>query len=109
MTLGWSGMTLAIDGRADVQRVATSSVAAVLCLRDAGRDGVRDAAAGGLRDPLIGLSGLSGIALALLMSLECTPSGREWSWPKATSPVRISGMEAAAFATSSVAAVLWPA
>ena len=54
--LGWSGMTLAIDGRADVQK--GRDVLRQSCgLRDAGRDGVRDAAAGGRRDPSIGLTG----------------------------------------------------
>src|SRR5882757_7575429 len=33
------------------------------------------------------MSGLSGIAPAVLRSLECAPSGREWSSPWATLPV----------------------
>src|SRR5712671_2268729 len=54
--LGWSGMALAIDGRADVQK--GRDVLRQSCgLRDAGRDGVRDAAAGGFRDPSIALTG----------------------------------------------------
>src|SRR5712672_710533 len=57
MQLGWSGMTLAIDGRADVQKGRDRRSCG---LRDAGRDGVRDAA-GGLRDPFDRIDGLSGI------------------------------------------------
>src|SRR5882757_3862832 len=83
MQLGWSGMTLAIDGRADPKGSPRPAWRRSCGLRDAGRDGVRDAA-GGLRDSfdrIEGISGLSGIAPAVLRSLECAPSGREWSSP----------------------------
>jgi hypothetical protein len=67
--LGWSGMALAIDDP-PWRRSCRSRRR-------------RDAAAGGLSDvnQIRGMSGLSGIAPAVLRSLECTPSGREWSSP----------------------------
>jgi hypothetical protein len=71
-------MTLAIDGRADVQK---------------GRDVLRGGGPVACVMPVVtefvtlllafvtGMSGLGGIAPAVLRSLECAPSGREWSSP----------------------------
>ena len=43
-----------------------------------------------------GMSGLSGIAPAVLRNLECTPSGREWFSAKATEVGASGGWSAAA-------------
>ena len=84
MRLGWSGMTLAIDGRADVQkgRDVLRGGGPVACVMPVVTEFVTLLLADFVTfNQIHGMSGLSGIAPAVLRSLECAPSGREWSSP----------------------------
>src|SRR5258705_8544889 len=81
---GWSGMTLAIVGRADVQkgRDVLRGGGPVACVTPVVTEFVTLLLADFVTfNQIHGMSGLSGIAPAVLRSLECTPSGWEWSSP----------------------------